>query len=100
MFRRARELLPELSKHKYAFGDQAALNKAIHELRLPVHFLPSCFNYQVPPNAPMTLPPGTFVGHAIGESFLVDGKPPNTRAKSTRLADMLERNTPWKERTE
>lgn len=95
MFRKARELLPELSKHKYAFGDQAALNKAIHELQLPVHFLPTSFNHQVPPNAPLKLPAGTHVGHAIGQSFLVDGAPPNLRAKSDRLVSLLDQNPPW-----
>lgn len=92
MFKTARELFPELSKHRYAFGDQAALNKAIHDCKLSVHLLPESYNHQVPMNAPPKLPPGTHVGHAIGQSFLVDGKPPNLRAKSDRLLKLLETN--------
>jgi hypothetical protein len=92
MFKRARELLVELKDFRYAFGDQAALNKAIHECRLPVNFLPLSFNHQVLMNSAKKLPPGTHVGHAIGQAFKVDDRVPNLRAKSARLIELLENN--------
>lgn len=83
-----------LATFKYAFGDQAALNMALHEMQLPLHYLPRSYNWQVPPNAPLLLPNGTHIGHAIGESFFVDGTAPKIESKLSRLQQLLLKNPP------
>lgn len=83
-----------LHNFKYAFGDQAALNLALHELQPPIHLLPNSYNWQVPPNKPLLLPNGTHIGHAIGESFHVDGVAPKIPSKLSRLQQLLLKNPP------
>ena len=95
VFKRARELLEELKDFRYPFGDQTALNKAIHESGLEVNLLPNSYNWQVAPKKPLLLPPGTHVGHAIGDSFAIDGEPNNLPRKLSRVLEMLRLNPPW-----
>lgn len=85
---------PKIQSFRYQFGEQTALNLAIHEMQPELFILPNEYNWHVYNKQPLILPPDVCVAHAIGDSFHIDGVNPNLPAKLQRLQQLLWKNPP------